>query len=109
MSAAIYDHLAQHGESVAASLAGVGGSSLIHMQSRLSVLFRRGHLIRRKVTLKPDWGISVWAYRMPDQEETLFSYEPKVMPSKPTKTFKEPEYSFILRNLPRTPDRNAHG
>lgn len=109
MSAAIYDHLTRHGESVAASLAGVGGSSLIHMQSRLSVLFRRKHLLRRKVTLKPDWGISVWAYRMPEQEETLYSYEPKVMPTKPTRPSKEPEYSFILRNLPRTTERQVNG
>jgi hypothetical protein len=101
VSKAIYSYLEQHGETVAASLAGVGGSSLIHMQSRLAVLARRGHVIRRKVTLKPDWGVQVWAYRLPHQEATMFSYEPKIGPEKPPKIPTEPEYSFVLRNLPR--------
>jgi hypothetical protein len=92
-----------------------GESTIAKIPKRNSGSARRyvklGRLIRRKVTLKQESSRVVWAYRLPFQSETLFSYEPierdpiskrKKLPIKESpKVEGEPDFSYYLRNLGR--------
>jgi hypothetical protein len=102
MSIEIYKHLEEHGEKIAANMKGVAGYSITHMQSRLSLLAKRGKLERRKVVPKPNSSAEIWAYRLPGQAQTLHSFQPSSTKNqRRERTNKEPFYCFILRNLPR--------
>jgi len=97
----VIDYLQAHGECV---ISNVKIPSMTHMsiEKRLRTLSRQGRVLRRHVILTPGSKKKLLAYRMYGQAELLHSYPVEELQEKIVLTEKEePDYSFILRNLPR--------
>lgn len=116
MKDSVLEYIERHGESTMPMIY-LPTISHSHIDQQLRILFKRGALVRRHVVVKEGSSRKQWAYRLPEQDETLHSYEiserdrtSKRLTGKTysvygwdlprdTRVYKEPDYATILRTL----------
>lgn len=100
----VLDYLQAHGENVISNVR-IDLMSHMSIEKRLRVLHKQGRVLRRYVVLTPGSKKKLLAYRVWGQAEVLHSYPVEDIKEKVELTMKEePDYAFILRNLPRKED-----
>jgi hypothetical protein len=117
MKDSVLEYIERHGESTMPMIY-LPTISHSHIDKQLRILFKRGALVRRHVVVKEGSSRKQWAYRLPEQDETIHSYDiserhptSKRLTGKTysiydwgerpvdTRVYREPDYATILRTL----------